>query len=314
VLLVVVFGGGLYFFEFAKTTFEQEVYNTQTVPLLRSPMSTEVVAAVGGAVINFVEGESILPIVGPLGSVADVDDYRLDQITTYTIREGDNLSAIAEMFGISTRTLYWANDIKQGDLIRTGDVLVILPISGLQYEIEEGDTIEKIAKDNKGNVAEILSFNNLSEGIPLIVGSTVVIPNAELSPIPPPTPRTYTRGTGGPDLGNYFTRPISGGRKSQGLHGFNGVDLASSCGASVYASASGRVLISRSFGWNGGYGKYIVMAHPNGTQTVYSHLSSVSVLVGDYVSKGAIIGAVGSTGNSTGCHIHFEVRGAKNTF
>ena len=74
------------------------------------------------------------------------------------------------------------------------------------------------------------------------------------------------------------------------------------------------MLVARGSGWNGGYGSYIVIAHPNGTQTVYAHLSKVFVSVGQYTAQGFNIGNVGSTGNSTGCHIHFEVRGAKNPF
>lgn len=290
------------------------VYNTQTVPLLRAPQSSGVAFAIGGTSINFVEGSSILPVVGPLGSVADVENYKLDQITTYTVREGDNLSQIANMFGIDVRTLYWANDLKRGDLIRTGDVLVILPISGLKYEIKEGDTIKTIAKKHKGDVDEIIAFNNFLPGDTLEVGVTIIIPNAELSPIPRYVSKSRVRGSGGPTLWGYFGRPISGGRRSQGLHGFNAVDLANGCRNPVFASAPGDVLVARNFGWNGGYGKYVVVAHPNGTQTVYAHLSSVLVSVGQYLPQGWNIGTVGTTGHSTGCHVHFEIRGARNPF
>jgi len=109
-------------------------------------------------------------------------------------------------------------------------------------------------------------------------------------------------------------RPIFGGRRSRGIHGYNGIDLADSCGSPVVTSAPGTVIILRSSGWNGGYGKYIVVTHPNGTQTLYAHLSSVLASVGQFVAQGSQIGNIGSTGNSTGCHVHFEIRGAKNPF
>ena len=80
------------------------------------------------------------------------------------------------------------------------------------------------------------------------------------------------------------------------------------------ASADGTVLIARTGGWNGGYGLYVVITHANNTQTLYAHLSSLAVLAGDLVTQGETIGTLGSTGNSTGCHIHFEIRGAKNPF
>jgi murein DD-endopeptidase MepM/ murein hydrolase activator NlpD len=82
----------------------------------------------------------------------------------------------------------------------------------------------------------------------------------------------------------------------------------------VYAAASGEVIISRASGWNGGYGNYIVIRHPNNTQTLYSHLSRNVVNVGAWVTQGQVIGHVGSTGRSTGPHLHFEVRGAPNPF
>ncbi len=98
------------------------------------------------------------------------------------------------------------------------------------------------------------------------------------------------------------------------MHGNNGVDIAAPLGTPVVASAGGTVIIARSSGWNGGYGLYVVISHSNGTQTLYAHLSSVNVSVGDSVSKGQVIGKVGNTGKSTGPHLHFEVRGARNPF
>ena len=116
-------------------------------------------------------------------------------------------------------------------------------------------------------------------------------------------------------------RPIVGGRNARatranphGLHGFNGVDLANSCGLPVSAAAAGTIIIVRTSGWNGGYGKYIVVTHPNGVQTLYAHLSTIQTNVGEQVAQGTPIALIGSTGNSTGCHVHFEVRGAKNPF
>ena len=299
---------------FGANTEETDKYNSQTLPVLSAPTTSDPKLATGGAVINFVEGSSILPVVGPLGSIADAETYRLGQITTYVVRSGDNLSKIADMFGVSVSTIYWANNLKQGDQIKIGDVLVILPISGLQYEVKKGDTVQSLAKKYKSDTPEIIAYNNLPTDGVLEEGTTIIIPDAELGPVPGTTAKSKYKGGGGPEIAGYFTRPIIGGRKSQGLHGFNGVDLANSCGTPVFAAAGGTVIITKSQGWNGGYGRYVVIAHPNGTQTVYSHLSLVNVGLGQYVPQGQQVGGIGSTGASTGCHVHFEVRGARNPF
>ena len=111
----------------------------------------------------------------------------------------------------------------------------------------------------------------------------------------------------------FFVRPTSG-TKTQGLHGHNGVDIGASIGTPVFASAEGEVISAKSSGYNGGYGSMIIISHGGNIQTVYGHLSAVKVSVGQHVSQGQVIGAVGNTGKSTGTHLHFEVRGAKNPF
>jgi len=182
------------------------------------------------------------------------------------------------------------------------------------YTVQKGDTIESIAKKWKGDVNEIIQFNDLSPNQTLVVGSIIIIPNGEAPLLPSYTPRGTYRGGSGPEYVGYYRRPIVGGRKSQGLHGYNGVDLANFCGTPIVASASGDVIISRSGGWNGGYGNFVIIDHYNGTQTLYAHMSSVIVSAGWHVVQGQVIGYIGLSGNTTGCHIHFEIRGAKNLF
>ncbi|MHB1118154.1 MAG: M23 family metallopeptidase, partial [Minisyncoccota bacterium] len=116
----------------------------------------------------------------------------------------------------------------------------------------------------------------------------------------------------------YYTNPLPAGHKTQGIHGYNGIDIGAPTGTPIYAAAGGTVIVSRfrtlSNPWFGGYGNYVIIEHPNGTQTLYGHMSAVYVAVGAHVDKGQPIGEVGSTGKSTGPHLHFEVRGAKNPF
>lgn len=218
------------------------------------------------------------------------------------------------MFGVTTNTIIWANDIKRGGLIRVGQELVILPISGVQHTVAEGDTLRSIAKKYDGNLEEIIGFNGLAEDAVLAVGSVVVIPDGEISAPIYSGSTAKAHGTGGPLYESYYIRPLSGGTKTQGLHGYNGVDLGAPIGTPIFAAASGEVILSRNRGWNGGYGTYIVIKHSNGTQTLYAHNSENIVNTGWHVVQGQVIGYVGSTGKSTGPHLHFEVRGAKNPF
>ena len=285
----------------------------QNMPLLTSIKNPDPEAGLGGGDITVVGGNALLPATGPLGSIADVEieDKKQYRISIYVIREGDTLSGIAKMFGVTANTLVWANDLRRGHIIQAGQTLVILPVSGVQHAIAKGDTVAKLAAKYKADEGEVLNYNNLTPGEPLVIGETIIIPDGEIY-IPPAQTR-IVRG-GGPEYAGYYRRPIEGGRKSQGLHGYNGVDLASFCGASVVAAASGDVIIARPYGWNGGYGQYAVLTHPNGTQTLYGHLSGITVGPGWHVAQGQVIGYVGSTGKSTGCHLHFEVRGATNPF
>ncbi len=299
------------------TNSGQPEMNSQNIPLPYAPFNSSLPAALGnGDMSGTIIGQSaILSVIGPEGSMADIEEKRSPgQISIYVVQKGDNLAGIAKMFGVSINTIMWANNLNRGDLITIGQTLIILPVSGISYTIQKGDTIESIAKKWKGDVNEIIQFNDLFPNQTLAVGSTVIIPNGEAPLLPSYTPRGSYRGGSGPYYAGYYLRPIIGGRKSQGLHGYNGVDLANSCGTPIVASASGDVIISRSGGWNGGYGNFVIIDHYNGTQTLYAHMASVIVSAGWHVVQGQVIGYTGLSGNTTGCHVHFEVRGAKNPF
>ena len=113
------------------------------------------------------------------------------------------------------------------------------------------------------------------------------------------------------DLGNYFMPPAGGYNWSR-IHGRNGIDIANSCGTPIYAAAEWLVATSDGSGYNGGFGKFIKIAHPNGTETLYAHATKLLIGAGEYAQRGQIIALMGSTGRSTGCHLHFEVHGARN--
>ncbi len=303
----------------------EENYTSHNVPLLQSSVTFDIVGARGGGDINTVDNEALIAESGPSGTLADISEtVTTGQISKYVVRKGDTLSSIAKMFGVSTNTIIWANDVNAKTL-KEGQVLVILPVSGTIHTIVKGDTLSSIAKKYKADSEEIIQFNGLEEGVILSLGDTLIIPDGEGSTRVSGTSKTTSssnpyRGGSGPSYEGYYIRPVIGGVKTQGIHGYNGIDIAASRGSNILASASGEVIISRSSGWNGGYGNYIVISHSNGTQTLYSHLSGVNVSEGSYVVQGQVIGSMGNTGKvipargGDGTHLHFEIRGAKNPF
>jgi LysM repeat protein len=289
--------------------------NPEAVPLLRAVTNADPNASRGGGDIIVDEDGSLVPSLGPAGLGGETTGSN-GEISVYVVREGDSLSQIAEMFGVSVNTILWANEVKSAKNIQPGDTLVILPVSGVRHVVKAGDSLKKIAEKYHGDVDDIIAYNQLADASDIAPGDTVVIPGGEA------VAAVSAKGTSGGGSvaatgsggSSYYSHPVPGAVRTQGIHGYNGVDLGAPIGTGVRAAAAGEVILARASGWNGGYGSYIVIKHPNGTQTLYAHLSSVGVSVGEAVAQGEIIGAVGTTGRSTGAHLHFEVRGAKNPF
>ena len=279
-------------------------------------LSSDPVPTAEAAPLEIVDETSLASNIGPLGNAAEAaESLEAYTISTYTVRKGDSMNLIAKTFNVSAQTITWANNIPRGGTLKEGDVLIILPVSGVKHTVKKGDTLASIAKKYGGDPDDIVDFNDITLDESLEVGSVVIVPDGEVAE-PAPTVRPSTRIVrgGGPELIGYFLRPIVGGRRTTGIHGYNGVDLAAPRGSVVRAAAAGTVIVARASGWNGGYGKYVVVAHPNGTQTLYAHLDSLVSKVGSAVAQGETMAFVGNTGKSTGPHLHFEVRGAKNPF
>ncbi len=284
--------------------------NSQNIALLQAPLSPFSGASTTDDDISIVEDTYLTSEVQKVDETRTIDN---EQISVYVVHSGDTLPAIAKMFGVTTNTIRWGNDLKT-DKLTPGQTLVILPISGVRHVVKSGETIAGITKMHKGDYDEVLQYNNLTKSSKLAIGDVIVIPDGEMVAVSAGTKKTTSNTNySGPTYSGYYMRPIVGGIKTQGVHGHNGVDLASNYGANILASAKGEVIIART-GWNGGYGTYVVIKHDNGTQTLYGHLSALSVSAGDSVYQGQIIGKMGSTGKSTGTHLHFEIRGARNPF
>ncbi|TSC68468.1 MAG: peptidase M23 family protein [Parcubacteria group bacterium Gr01-1014_56] len=303
-----------------QTQAQSSNFNSQTIPLLQPAVNIDPNPAKGGGDIAVVDGTALVPTDGPSGTLADIEEQsQSSQISVYTVRSGDTLSGIAEMFDVTVNTIIWANDIK-GRIIRPGDMLIILPITGIRHTVAKGETLQSIAKKYKGDTAEIASYNEISSDSKLALGTVIIIPGGEVT-APPATTRSNSgaasrlQGANGPDYGGYYLWPVNGGIVTQGLHGFNGIDIGAPKNTAILAAAEGVVIISKGGGgWNGGYGNYVVVQHQNGTQTLYSHAAQLLVSPGDQVAQGQTIALIGRTGQATGYHLHFEVRGAKNPF
>lgn len=239
------------------------------------------------------------------------------QIAEYIVQPGDLLSFIASDYGVSINSIIWANGLKDADSISPGQTLKIPPITGVIHRVKKGDTLASIAKKYGADETRILEFNTLPQSGEIIEGDDLIIPDGQIK-----TTYIATSGTTSttsktqrfsylPNLGDYFMLPTNGYNWGY-IHGRNGVDMANSCGTPIYAAADGTVTVSDATGYNGGFGKYIKLSHANGTETLYAHATKLLVSIGDYITRGQMIALMGSTGRSTGCHLHFEVHGAKN--
>jgi LysM repeat protein len=313
------FVSGLFSADVRAAEVEERVINSQNMSLLQAAINTDPNPAKGGAEVTIVADTALLADSGPTGTIADVEEARdAGEISIYVVRDGDSVGKIAQLFGVSSNTIIWANNLTSKAIVNPGDTLVILPMTGVRHTVKSGDTIKTIAAKYKGDADEILKFNDLSINAKLAVGDIILIPDGEIAPSvtskASKTVNTWKSEYSGPSYEGYYMRPITGGVRTQGLHGYNGVDLAAPVGTPIYASAAGTVIVAKMGGWNGGYGNYVVIRHGNGTQTLYAHASAISTSVGATVKKGQLIAAVGSTGQSTGPHVHFEIRGAKNPF
>jgi murein DD-endopeptidase MepM/ murein hydrolase activator NlpD len=261
-------------------------------------------------------GNSLLADAGPFGTIANVvGTTPPDRISVYVVRPGDTLSEIAYMFNVSVNTIVWANNLTSAKLAHPGDTLIILPVSGVEHIIAKGDTLNSIAKKYGADANEVAQYNGLDSEATLVVGSMVIIPGGEIAAqvsVPRRSQSSPIIVGGGSFQTGYYDNPVPGGLITQGIHGWNGIDIGAARGTPIYAAHDGTVIIARGSGWNGGYGNYVVITHSNGTQTLYSHMKNVIVSPGQVVAGNQVIGYVGASGRATGAHLHFEVRGAAN--
>lgn len=250
----------------------------------------------------------------------EVRQYRGGEIIEHVIDEGETISSIAERYGLRSDTILWANNLTEKSTIKPGQSLNILPIDGVRHKVVRGDTIYSIGKKyglNGSQVQMIVDypFNEFlnDETFDLVAGQFLMVPEGKLQTVASTatTPRS-TFGSLTPDAGTVsatgsFIWPASGGI-SQGYAFYHkAIDISNLGGGPILAADAGVITVA---GWvdNYGYGNRVMIDHGNGFVTLYAHLSVVQVRVGQRVGRGDVVGQMGSTGRSTGTHLHFEVR------
>jgi LysM repeat protein len=235
----------------------------------------------------------------------------------YLVLPGDTISTIADTFDISVNTILWENNLTAYNLIRPGDKLIILPTTGITYKVGKNETLGAISNKYNVDPEDVLEANSLPEDAKLAVGQNLFIPGGSkiyyaaaptklasnynpieiikdiIKPTIIPSNKMFW-----PTVGHIITQYFSW------RHG--GLDVANKQGTPVYAADSGTIIDA---GWSkAGYGNKIDIDHGGGKVTRYGHASKLLVKKGDTVKKGDVIMLMGTTGHSTGPHLHFEVR------
>ncbi|MCX6754581.1 MAG: M23 family metallopeptidase [Candidatus Nomurabacteria bacterium] len=318
--------------------------NSQTIPLLESSVNpdTKNIKDTPSIIVDneALSSENIQAVETDTNSYVSSSE----KIITYKVKEGETLGKIAAKFNISKNTIIYANTTIKNNVLKVGQTLVILPVDGVSYTIKKGDTLASISKAFKADTNDIAEYNDISINKGLQAGETIIVPGGTAivkkaeptiakaenkvekeqpqpktqiqessndteaqTPTPTQAPNTAT---GKGILGGYiWPFPSGTGRVSQKLHDDNAYDFAAPKGTPIYAIQDGNVLIADGNGYNGGYGLYVVIDFNDGAQAIFGHMSKVTAIAGESVKKGDIIGYVGSTGKSTGNHVHIGYRG-----
>jgi murein DD-endopeptidase MepM/ murein hydrolase activator NlpD len=245
--------------------------------------------------------------------------YRGGEVIDYSVQGGETLSEIAQKFNLKVDTILWANGLDGPKAkIREGQVLKIPPVDGVVHKVRKGETVYSVAKKFQTSPQGLVDypFNTFvdDEQFTLAIGQVLMVPDGIMPNEAPAVPTQYLAKQLTPDAGAVsatggFVWPTSG-QISQGYRWYHkAVDIANGIGTSILAADSGTVTTA---GWpdNTGYGNRVVIDHGNGYVTLYAHMSRVDVVSGQTVKRGDQIGGMGSTGRSTGSHLHFEIRAA----
>lgn len=252
-------------------------------------------------------------VVGENVFQTDISDKPRDKIITYTVEKGDTLSIIAQKHGVSTDTIRWANDLSD-DSLTVGDELKIPPVTGIVHKVSKGDNIYTIAKkyDTEPQKIADFPFNDFAnpETFSLVEGQILMVPDGVKPAEQPYIKRQVYIASGPVSVSQQgFTWPLHGIVSQFASWYHMALDITSPIGTPVVAAQNGRVVKAAAGAWDGGYGTNVEIDNGAGFSSLYAHMSSLDVSVGDSVVAGnTVIGWVGMTGRTTGPHVHFEIR------
>jgi murein DD-endopeptidase MepM/ murein hydrolase activator NlpD len=271
-------------------------------PLLKEALPAQS-NATGGQVLG--ETESSL--------VTQISVKPRDSVVNYEVVTGDTLSSIAKKFDVSLDTIRWQNDLKSVDDIKPGQVLEIPPVTGVVHKVKRGETIYSIADTYKVDPQAIVNwpFNTYTndETFALAVGQLIVVPDG-VKPEEKPWEQPVYIARKTPNAGvvsptGVFIWPTSGTITQYFRWYHPAIDIANRDAPAVLAADAGTITWA---GWDpSGYGNKVMIDHGNGYVTLYGHFAKIYVSVGQTVKRGDTIGQMGSTGRSTGTHLHFEI-------
>lgn len=267
------------------------------------------------AAAEFISGESSIVPERIVARLERAEGPRQEAFE-YTVAEGDTLSTIGQSFGVTVESIRYANNLTSLHYLKIGQALIIPPVSGAIHEVKSGDSLGSLAKEYEVAEQAIADFNYLDEPFALAVGQKLIIPDAKIPPLTPPLP--VTPPTYGPAAYVTLPRAVTGvtgtGRFmwptryqiiTQYFSWYHpAIDIGKD--SPIFASDSGTVV--RAGWWTNGYGFAIQIDHGNGYVTTYAHLSRIDAAVGRVVGQGEVIGQMGSTGRSTGPHLHFTIQ------
>jgi len=256
------------------------------------------------------EGEAL---VKPELASIEASKKQRDKSIEYIVQSGDTISSIAQNFGITSDTILWENNLNKFSIINPGQKLIILPTSGISYKVAKGDTLAAIAKKYQSDETKIIEFNKLADESDLQVGQILIIPEGQPYYVSPPQTKlasiTQIFQPTAPALSDptKMLWPTTARRISQYFSWrHTGLDIDGDFGDPIWAADDG-VVIKVAY-LNTGYGYHVIIDHGGGKTTTYAHLQKIYVKQGQKVARGEVLGEEGSTGHSTGSHLHFEVR------
>jgi murein DD-endopeptidase MepM/ murein hydrolase activator NlpD len=244
--------------------------------------------------------------------MAEAFEIQINQprLIEYVAKASDTLETIANTYEVKLTTITVPNGINKDTVLTQGQKLMFPSIDGIIYKIKDGETLWDLASLYEIDFDDLLYINNLTSPDKLKLGQQIILPGVEAIKLQNPSePKKVAAKTASSASLSRGIWPASGsvtskfGQRWGKEH--NGIDIGASTGTNVKAFMAGKVTYS---GWESGYGNLVIINHGNGLQTYYAHNSKLLVKIGQSVDSGSIIAKSGNTGNSTGPHIHFEVR------